>query len=274
MNKSKSFLLLAAMSCGLTLSLASCGSDIIENNHTLTVKVKADNYVTADGEKTVRGNWGKGDAVGAYLSTNHQPTSLAGVLASIDEGEETTLTGVVHGDFQAGDEVSLLFPARSAQSYTLDYTGQNGTLASVAERFSYASATVKLPSAIAGQIVVQDRVNFAFMQALVKLTLIDSDGQPVCPTRLTIAGNANDALVQKTTGTSNQYGSLEINIDQSGTPTNVVYAAVRQNPQQGAGTFTLTAKAGANTYTASLADIKFTPGLFLNTEVTMTLVGK
>ena len=148
--------------------------------------------------------------------------------------------------------VNLQFP----RPYVLDYTGQIGTLADIAEKYDYARAENVQVDIEADKVVGVSPVTFVNQQAIVKFTLKQPDGTTLLsPTDLTIQyGDKSLSLtsIPDATYTTNGNG--------------VLYVAI---PGFSDKTVTLTATVGGETYTFTQSGITFVNGQYYEINVKM-----
>lgn len=148
-------------------------------------------------------------------------------------------------------KLTLQFPRSGA----LDYSGQIGTLADIAEKYDYAIASEVEVEVNEGQVRGVVSATFENQQAIVKFTLKHPDGTTLLnPTALTI-----------------QYGeeSLSLTIPADTYTTNgagVIYVAI---PGFSDKAVTLTATVGDDTYTFTKSGITFENGEYYEINVKM-----
>lgn len=147
-------------------------------------------------------------------------------------------------------EVTLQFPRPGV----LDYTGQIGTLADIAEKYDYAIDTEVVVEITADQVLGVEYAEFVSQQAIVKFTFIDSDG----------------TTKMKLTELNVQYGteSLSLTIPEDTYTTNgdnVIYVAIPGFT----GNVTLSAKVGEKTYTFIKSNVTFENGKYYEVDVKM-----
>lgn len=189
--------LLAAIALQTTM-LAGCSSDDTEpETTTWSLKVTATKgsnetateaparALTLNGS-TLTATWATTETV--YVK---KKGSSVGTLQPQLAGAETVLAGELTGTFVGGtggseyDILNLTFPRA-----TIDYTGQAGTLADVAEKYDYALATIAVRSVDAQKkILTTDNANFENQQAIVRFNLMDKDNgnAPLFVSALTVA---------------------------------------------------------------------------------------
>ena len=218
--------------------------------YTMTVNAKkggdaaTTRALTLDG-KTLNASW----ATTENIYVKKGDTWATGSLNPQADGTTATLKGTLTGiTINAGDELTLQFP----RSGELDYTGQVGTLADIAAKYDYATATVTVASVSAtGNIVpTEATTTFQNQQAIVKFTLIDkADGTtPLAATQLTVSDGTNTYTVTPASATSE------------------LYVAIPGITNQ---TVTLTATTGSGTYTYEKANVTFTNGKYYAVSVKM-----
>lgn len=197
-------------------------------------------------------------------STMYTPTWADGSLKPQADGAEATLTGELSGfDIAEGDDLTLQFP----RSGDLNYTGQDGTLGTIATKYDYATAEITVASVDEGgniKISSSDNpVEFENQQAIVRFTLLDKAGNAINPTELTVFPAVATAMYQ------NDGSLVDTSTDLIITPngsTNVVYAALRGVDNRD---LSLTATVGDDTYTYSKSGVTFTNSKFYDIAVKM-----
>ena len=159
------------------------------NNEIETVEVPATTVrLTVDAVKgldtkalAVSGNsiaatWAEGETVsvckdGAVIGTL-QPTTFGSA--------STKLVGEITASLSEGDALSLSIPRIDR-----DYTGQDGTLETIASSYDYATANVNVSSVTDGNVSVST-ATFSNLQSIVKFSLKDASGSPVLASELKI----------------------------------------------------------------------------------------
>lgn len=184
-----------------------------------------------------------------------------GSLQPQSAGTETELIGAISLpagftisiDEAIGDPhfVTLQFPRPGV----LDYTGQVGTLADIAEKYDYAIARDLRVEIKADQVLGVKDAEFVSQQAIVKFTFIDSDG----------------TTKMKLTELNVQYDteSLSLTIPEATYTTNgdnVIYVAI---PGFNDKEVTLTAKVGGKTYKFIKPNVTFENGKYYEVDVKM-----
>lgn len=238
---------------------ASKGDDA--TTRALTLNDNELNAAWAAGEKVYVHNESKDAPLGGYLEAK-----TAGTTVTPLEGE---LTGTIDVD----DILSLGFP----QLYH-DYTGQDGTLATIASTYDYVWGRAKVTAINDGKITAKDlnpkatSVQFENQQAIVKFTLLDkADDSAINVTSLTIDAKdeSDDELIQTYNIATNEMTCGPITITPSAT--NEIYAALAINSPSEPVDITLTATdENGDTYTYTKTGVTFEWGQFYTRTVKMT----
>ena len=196
-------------------------------------------------DKTLNATWATTENV--YVQKGS--TWADGSLQPQADGATATLKGTLSGvTIAASDVLTLQFPRSGA----LDYTGQVGTLADIAEKYDYATASVTVSdvSATGNIIPTEATTNFTNQQAIVKFTLIDkADGTThISATELVVSDGTTDYTVTPASATD------------------VLYVAI---PGFSGQTVTLTATVGSDTYTYEKSGVTFQNGQYYEITVKM-----
>ena len=219
---------------------------------------------------TLNATWQTTDEVAVYNYT--QQAALGGHLSPQSAGASATLTGSLTGSVAKDDVVYLRWPSVDA-----DYTGQDGTLETIAQRYDYTTGVAKVTSVDGTAIVAEDSspsggpVTFTNSQAIVKFTLIDkATNSPINATQFTIDAkfNGESRLIQSLTY-PDAYTLGPITINRTTPTDNVVYAALPFS-SQASFTFSLTATDGTHNYTYEKADVSMLNGRYYEITVKMT----
>ena len=274
--------LAALLMAGAAFAACSGDDNIVEElpatpaQHTYTMTIEAtkggDAATTralALDDKTLNATWQTTDEVAVYNFT--QKATLEGHLSPQSDGASAMLTGSLTGSVAEGDTVYLRWPSVDA-----DYTGQNGTLETIAQHYDYTTGVAKVTSVDGTTIGAEDsshggHVLFTNSQAIVKFTLIDkATGSPINATQLTIDAKVNGGsrLIQSITY-PNAYKIGTITINRTEPTDNVVYAALPFS-SQAKFTFALTATDGTHNYTYEKAGVTMLNGRYYEVKVKMT----
>ena len=255
------------------LAMAACSSDDrdtepVRKTYTLTVNAtKAANEaagraatraLTLDGS-TLNASWATTEEV--FVEGTYNGTTInfwfKGSIKPQTAGVSTVLSGTIslpdgtsYSSIQeAIGTISVPLNLQFPRSGDLDYTGQKGTLADIAAKYDYATATIKV-NVDNDRIVVIDAstVKFENQQAIVKFTLKTSDGTALLsPTALTIEygdSNLSMSFPAETYATNGE---------------GVIYVAI---PGDASKKLTLTATVGSDSYTFTKSGVTFDNGQY------------
>lgn len=208
--------------------------------YTLTVDAQKGNdepmRALSEGETSLEAGWATTEQV--YVKKGDQWCS--GYLQPQSNGTTAQLSGEISGQtISIGDNLTLQFPRQ-----VIDYTGQAGTLADIAAKFDYATATATVTD-VSGSQISADAVTFTNQQAIVKFNLTYGNN-PLPVSSLTISANG---LKKDATST----GDITIT---PATATSEIWAALSGVN----GEITLTATSGEKLYTYTTS----TPRSFVN----------
>ena len=251
------------------------GQPASQQTYTMTIEASkgggsdaATRALSIDGSGALNATWETSNEVKAYNHT--QSSALTGSLKPQSSGVSATLTGSLTGSVAVGDIIYLRWPSVNA-----DYTGQNGTLETIAQRYDYTTGIAKVTSVDGTAIGAEDSshggpVTFINSQAIVKFTLIDkATNSPINATQLTIDAKVNgeSRLIQSLTY-PNTYTLGPITINRTTPTDNVVYAALPFSSQAHF-TFNLAATDGTNTYTYEKTGVTMLNGRYYEITVKM-----
>lgn len=296
------------MAAALTTGLAACaGSDdnIEQNtpdiptnpttpkNYTLTVTATKGGDATralglsSDG-MTLNAWWKAGETVevenfGDFFTSD--PVKLGGKLTAQNTGgvgDDVTLSGQLTGNIAVNDRLYLNYPQTD-----IYYTGQDGTLETISERYDYASAqvTVTAIDPQTGALTINDNnggdnvATFKNQQSIVRFRLMKNDGTtPVAAKNLTISAKygSNERIITGTDAEGNYVtGPLAIIVpddpdDPNDGSASEIYAAIKTNVSV-ATDISLTANdADSKAWTYSRSNVQFTEGQFYSITVKMS----
>ena len=300
-QKTVGWLVMAAV---LTIVITACSNDDIADEpktttevaktYTMTVNATMDSdeattrALSIDGTGALNATWTAGDKVAVLKLTGSLGSEHWELLGELTVGSVSsdrlscTLTGsftderiIDAGTPTVGSYLRLIYPGTRAttNSYSISYTGQDGTLSKIATDYDYCSTSGQKTKAVTvtavdGYSVTTTPATFTNNQAIVRFTLTDPNGDPIYPTSLTISAKsgASESLVigedltgEATSGT----GTLTINLD--GT-TNVVYVALRGFSSKNV---TLTVDGTDFPYTYQKTGVTFTNGKYYTINVKM-----
>lgn len=229
----------------------------------------------ATGGKTISATWATTDKVAVVDITQK---ILYGTLTPKTAGKTTMLSGTVTGSYKVGDNLFLYYPSTAYVSGTgvvFDYTGQDGTLATLASKYDYILTDVTISAVDEGTksftIGNSGYQYFSSKQSIAGFTFVNGT-TPIKVSKLIISA-ASGKLVQKVTIEKSfnnvyTYGGLVVTLP---TPTSdMIYVALNSRASS-LDTYTFyvkddtgnwwsgTAKAGLNVGKYYPANIKVTP---------------
>ena len=233
--------------------------------------------------------WKKGEKVKVLVlmgATTQTPYFMEiGVLTAQGDGLKTVLKGTVNMTPQEVAAISpnicFLFPFSVNSTfdieYPFNYTGQIGTLASIAEHFDYSFAfdspnNYKL---VGDEIVINDeavsdptsyQISSHNTQAIVRFNLMNQNGDPIYATSLTVHDSATNGIIRRCDYlTKTEYGDIEI---VPGNPSSEIWAAIWK--QSSPSSITLTATdVDNNTYTFTQDNVVWYSGQYYTVNVKM-----
>ena len=229
------------------------GSPAGSNVYTLTVEATKGNgdatirALTLEG-KTLNATWTAGDKVEVWSSDG--TTVKYGTLTAQSSGSSTTLTGEMDFPPTLSTGLSLLLKYLSN-----DYSKQTGTLDYIANHCDYATARVKV-TGISGSEITTTAAKFQNQQAVIKFTLMNSDGAIFNPSTFTVSDGTSTVTLTDI--------PVAIHVDED---YGVLYVAF---PATGSSaTITLTAKHGFRTYYYKKTGVTFKNGQYYAIGVKM-----
>ena len=275
MKKSLAFSILTLA----VLSFSGCSKednpstdDILGKDEVYRISVSADKAAGTkalsleerDGKNYLASYWKTSDKI--YVYKGWEATSPTGTLSPKTEGKSSVLEGNITGSPKKGDYLVFTSPFASLD---LNYTGQDGTLETIAQKYDYIRSDAYINS-VEGSEISLDPLRFDAQQAIVKFTLVDAEGNPVYPTKLTLtAHNASAQDIMIVSGETK--GDIVINIDQT-TPHNEIYAALSMWGGTSASFFKIVASVGdAVTYEyTKTSETKFDNGKYYEIKVKLS----
>lgn len=224
--------------------------------------------------KELSATWTEGDKVEVYALNweTYNPEKRViqfnipvGTLTAQGNGASATLSGEINEPPAAPYQgivtpLALVFP-----KYTIDYTGQKGTLEDIAENYDYAIGYVySYTMTEEGTITTDDPVNFENQQAIVRFNLQDKDGNPIKAESLTIK-DLKESLVQSVDGMNIVYGDIVITPED---PASEIWAALTITETKMNISLTATTASG-DTYIYTKGNVAFSWGNFYSITVKM-----
>ncbi len=203
MNKIMTYLYLVILTAtGITMAACSDDNDVTtpEEKKTFTLTVEATNGCSdltralAEESNALTATWAADDVVKVYNSSDKE----IGMLTPQSTGNATTkLSGVLNSAPSDGETLTLKYQET-------DYSGQDGTLATIGAHHNYCTATTTVTKN--GDNYSGTATTFASQQAIVKFTLKKkSDNSVIKATTMNIY-HANDAPILSLTLTANNDG--------------------------------------------------------------------
>lgn len=245
------------------LALAACSSDdtVVEQK---TLEPGKTYYLTVDATKgsdaTTRALTLSGSTLTPTWATSEQiyvkqeSTWLTGSLSPDANAATASLNGAISG-VTGGlpQNLTLQFPQQ-----TWSYTGQVGTIADIAAKYDYATATAHITAIDGTNITASSAVTFTNQQAIVKFTLQDKNNGNAAINATSLRISANGLKTSDT-----ETGDITI------TPapaTSEIFAALSGISSTNV---TLTAVAGGKTYVYNKSGASFTNGKYYEITVKM-----
>jgi hypothetical protein len=197
---------------------------------------------------TLNATWTEGDKVEVWSSDG--TTVKYGTLTAQSSGSSTTLTGEM--DFPPTLSTGLSLQLKYLSN---DYSKQTGTLDYIANHCDYATARVKV-TGISGSEITTTAAKFQNQQAVIKFTLMNSDGAIFNPSTFTVSDGTSTVTLTDI--------PVAIHVDED---YGVLYVAF---PATGSSaTITLTAKHGFRTYYYKKTGVTFKNGQYYAIGVKM-----
>ena len=243
------------------LALAACSSDdnVVEQK---TLEPGKTYYLTVDATKgsdaTTRALTLSGSTLTPTWATSEQiyvkqeSTWLTGSLSPNTNAATAWLNGAITGvSGNLPQDLTLQFPRQE-----WSYTGQIGTIADIAAKYDYATATAHITAIDGSNITASSSVTFVNQQAIVKFILQDKYNAAINATSLRISANG-----LKTSDT--ETGDITIT---PGSATSEIFAALSGISSANV---TLTAIVGDKTYVYNKSGASFVDGKYYEITVRM-----
>ena len=224
-------------------------------------------------KNTLNATWATGEKVYVYNTDKH--ATLDGYLEAKSDGTTVTLDGNLTGTVDSGDLLVIGFP-----QVNQIYTGQDGTLATIASTYDYALGWAEVTDVSSGTITAKNSgdagttIQFKNQQFIVRFKLLNNAGtSPINAMSLTIEAkdaSSDDRLIQTFDYISKATTCGPITITSS-PATNVIYAVLSTNVSPTTYNYTLTATDGnGDTYTYTKTGATFEWGKYYEITVKMT----
>ena len=198
---------------------------------------------------TIKATWATTEKVFVKYGENR----FTGSLSPDANAATATLNGSISADVDVPlpEDLTLQFPRQD-----MDYTGQVGTLADIAAKYDYATATAHIDQISGSGISATSPVVFTNQQAIVRFNLQNTDGAAL---------NANSLRISATGLKKNGRETGDITITPAAA-TNEMFAALSGISSA---QVTLTATVGSDTYLFRRNNVSFAHGQFHNITVKM-----
>ena len=246
---------------GLALTACSSDDNVVEQK---TLEPGKTYYLTVDATKgsdaTTRALTLSGSTLTPTWATSEQiyvkqeSTWLTGSLSPDANAATASLNGAITGI--TGDlpqDLTLQFPRQ-----TWSYTGQVGTIADIAAKYDYATATAHITAIDGSNITASSAVTFDNQQAIVKFTLQDKNNGNAAINATSLRISANGLKTSDT-----ETGDITIT---PASATSEIFAALSGISSTNV---TLTAVAGDKTYVYNKSGASFTNGKYYEITVKM-----
>lgn len=183
---------------GITMTACSDDNDVTapEEKKTFTLTVEATNgngdltRALAEESDALKATWTEGEAVNVY-----EGETKLGTLIAQSTAATTQLSGTIDAPSASGVTLTLKYQET-------DYTGQDGTLATIGAHHNYCTATTTVTKT--GNNYIGTKANFVSQQAIVKFTLKKkSDSSVIKATTMNIYRNGNSFLNLSLTANDN-----------------------------------------------------------------------
>ena len=260
-----------------TMAVKASKGDDIASTRALSLGTDADN------KPIINAWWAEGETCDVWKIESGF-VKLDGQLKAQATGEvggTVTLSGKITGDIAESDMLLLLYP-----NSVIDYSGQDGTLETIAESYDYAEAIVRVKGiGETGELDIEDVFShggkvatFRNMQSIVRFRLMKSDGTtPLAVKSLTISAKesgGSDEKIIKTLDIATDtptYDALTLNVPDGGTASELYAAIFTHNARSLDITLTATTADG-DTYKYVRPSVDFESGEFYSITVKMDKV--
>jgi len=244
------------------LALAACSSDdnVVEQK---TLEPGKTYYLTVDATKgsdaTTRALTLSGSTLTpTWATTEHVyvkgSTWATGSLSPDANAATARLNGAITGiTGELPQDLTLQFPQQ-----TWSYTGQVGTIADIAAKYDYATATAHITAIDGTNITASSAVTFTNQQAIVKFTLQDKNNGNAAINATSLRISANGLKTSDT-----ETGDITIT---PASATSEIFAALSGISSTNV---TLTAVAGGKTYVYNKSGVSFDNGRYYEITVKM-----
>lgn len=217
-----------------------------------------------ESNSTVVSTWKTTDKVAVYKKGW---TAKIGDIAPKTDSDDarTKLDGTVSSSgMSVGDKMDLITPRTD-----WSYASQDGTLATISSTYDYAVAEAQVIyiDAESNNKLYASNAIFNPQQTILKFTLKNDDGTQnlSVPSLTIVSGSGKIVLSRNLDGSTVNYGGLTVT---PASATNTYYVALR-NDQDGADSYTFTARANSTVFCYTRENVTFKPGEFWEIEIWM-----
>lgn len=230
--KNNKLFLIAAL---LGTVLVGCQKEDIDKqdeqpvNETWILTVQAtkdvDTKALAQSGNTLTASWELGEKVDVYFAG-----TVIGTLEVTDASDPATISGEVNVDgLHVGDELFLLFTGKRTD-HKWDYLEQDGTIATIADKFDFASATLEVSSLENGVVsTTTSSTVFTNEQSIYRFAFKES-GSAIAVESVVLTSSEDKLVRERTYGSEweSQFGSLSLN-PTSAPSDNLYFMAIRND---------------------------------------------
>lgn len=207
---------LAACSSEENIAVSNIQPEVTTGQYTLTVRASKGSDAAQtralglDDTGALNATWTTGDEVGVYNASSTELGTLTATVDAID-AKKCTFSGSLTTVPAVGDELTLKFNSPN-------YTTQDGTLATIATTYDYATASVTVSAVDAGaKTISASDASFQNQQAIVKFTLKDKGNSDaaISATKLTVGYGASTITVTPALAASELYVAIPARLSRS-----------------------------------------------------------
>lgn len=217
-----------------------------------------------ESNSTVVSTWKTTDKVAVYKKG--WTAKIGDIAPNTDsDNARTKLDGTVSSSgMSVGDKMDLITPRTD-----WSYASQDGTLATISSTYDYAVAEAQVIyiDAESNNKLYASNAIFNPQQTILKFTLKNDDGTQnlSVPSLTIVSGSGKIVLSRNLDGSTVNYGGLTVT---PASATNTYYVALR-NDQDGADSYTFTARANSTVFCYTRENVTFKPGEFWEIEIWM-----
>ena len=248
----------------LSTAFSSCSSHDEESGVYVPLTLEATRAEYNAGNQTRTLSEKNGALVSTWKTTDKVTVYKKGWSSKIGEvapkqdsnNARTKLDGTVNSSgMNVGDKMDLITPRTE-----WDYTGQDGTLEKISTNYDFATAeaqVIYLDAENNNQLYASNAL-FNPQQTIIKFVLKNEDGSAALsvPSLTIVSGAGKIVQSRSLDGATKNYGGLVITPSAA---TNIYYVAIC-NDQEGADSYTLTARANNTVYCYTKENVTFKKG--------------